>query len=90
VFSRISDYADRTLENLAPSDLMIAVTRRRLLEAVRAFTEDDVVPPLLENPGIISGARSGDIIAPEGQAWLDAYEQTLRQARHPKVLAAAE
>jgi hypothetical protein len=60
------------------------------LETVRAFTENGVVPPLVDNPGIISGARSGDIIAPQGQAWLDAYEQTLRQARHPEVLAAAE
>jgi hypothetical protein len=31
-----------------------------------------------------------DPIAPEGQDWLEAYEETLQQALHPAILRAAE
>ena len=37
-----------------------------------------------------AGARSGDLIAPEGQDWLEAYDQALRQAPRPGMLRAAE
>ena len=82
--------SDRTLENLAPSDRMIVVTRRRLLEAARALRDDNKVPPLVDDAGVASEIRSGDVIAPETQPWLDAYEETLQQARHPVMLQAAE
>jgi len=35
-------------------------------------------------------ARSGDVIAPEGQDWAQAYEQSMRNAQHPGMLEAAE
>jgi hypothetical protein len=82
--------SDRTLEHRAPSDRMIAVTRRRLLDALRALRDHGTVPPLVDNPQISSIARSGDLIAPAGQRWLDAYEQTLGQAVHPGFSEAAE
>jgi phthalate 4,5-dioxygenase oxygenase subunit len=82
--------SDRTLEHLASSDRMIAVTRRRLLDAVRGLRDHGTVPPLVDNPQISSVVRSGDLIAPAGQAWLDAYEQTLGHALHPKFAEAAE
>ena len=74
---------DRTLEHLAPSDRMIAVTRRRLLDAVRALRDHGTVPPLVDNPQVSTMARSATLIAPSEQPWLDAYEQTLTQALHP-------
>jgi phthalate 4,5-dioxygenase len=81
---------DRTLEHLAPSDRMITMTRRRLIEAARALRDHGTVPPLVDNPEISGNARSGDLFAPTGQSWLEAYEQTLGQASHPKYSQAAE
>jgi phenylpropionate dioxygenase-like ring-hydroxylating dioxygenase large terminal subunit len=82
--------SDRTLEHLASSDRMIAVTRRRLLDAARALRDHGTVPPLVDNPQISSAARSGDLIAPAGLSWLDAYEQSLGRAQHPEFSQAAE
>jgi hypothetical protein len=39
---------------------------------------------------VASRARSGDLIAPEGKPWLEAYEETMRQALHPVMALAAE
>jgi hypothetical protein len=90
VTESMGDISDRTLENLAPSDLMIAITRRRLMEAVRALQDNQTIPPGVDDPGISSGARSGDLIAPEGQSWLEAYEETIGRALHPAIALAAE
>jgi hypothetical protein len=90
VTESMGEISDRTLENLAPSDLMIAITRRRLMDAVRALQDKGTVPPGVDDPDIASAARSGDLIAPEGQPWLEAYEQTMRQALHPVMALAAE
>jgi phthalate 4,5-dioxygenase len=86
----MGEISDRTLENLAPSDLMIVMTRRRLLDAARALRDDGVVPPGVDNPEIATACRSGDLIAPDAQNWLDAYEETLNQALHPALPRAAE
>lgn len=90
VTESMGEISDRTLEHLAPSDLMIVATRRRLLETVRAFRKSGVIPALLDNPGVAGNARSGEIIAPERQPWMEAYEQALDEARHPAMLMAAE
>ena len=90
VTESMGDISDRTLENLAPSDLMIAITRRRLMDAVRALQDEGTVPPGVDDPAIASRARSGDLIAPEGQPWLEAYEQTMSHALHPVMALAAE
>jgi hypothetical protein len=90
VTESMGDISDRTLENLAPSDRMIVITRRRLMDAVRALQDKGTVPPGVDDPDVSGGARSGDLIAPEGQLWLDAYEQTLKQALHPVMALAAE
>jgi phthalate 4,5-dioxygenase oxygenase subunit len=82
--------SDRTLEHLAPSDRMIIATRRRLLDATLAWRDKGVVPPLVDDPAVSGSARSGDLIAPAGQPWLEAYEQSLGQALHPTLLRAAE
>ena len=86
----MGEISDRTLENLALSDLMIVVTRRGLLDATRALREDLIEPPGVNNPEIAAKARSGDLIAPEGQPWLEAYEETLNEALHPFLAMAAE
>ena len=82
--------SDRTLETLAPSDMMIVITRRRLIEAARALRDNGVVPPLVDDPETAFQARAGDLIAPEGQDWLDAYSNELRHATHSAMPQAAE
>jgi phthalate 4,5-dioxygenase oxygenase subunit len=82
--------SDRTLEHLAPSDRMITLTRRRLLDAARALRDNGTAPPLVDNPQAGTIARSGDLIAPAEQRWLDAYEQTLAEALHPGFAEAAD
>jgi len=86
----MGEISDRTLENLAPSDLMIVVTRRRLLDAARALRDEGIEPPGVNNPEIAAAARSGDLIAPADQPWLEAYEETLNEALHPSLPMAAE
>ena len=86
----MGEISDRTLENLAPSDLMIVLTRRRLLEAAQALRDNGTIPPLVDDPELSASARSGDLIAPEDQPWLEAYDQALGEARHPEMLRAAE
>ena len=86
----MGNISDRTLEHLAPSDRMIVMTRRRLLDAARALRDSATAPPLVDDPDTAGIARSGDLIAPEGQPWVEAYDQTLRQALHPVMLRAAE
>ena len=85
----MGEIADRPLETLAPSDLMIAITRRRLADAARALRDEGKIPPLVDDPEISTSARSGDLIAPAAQPWLEAYEENLREAVHPGALLRA-
>ena len=82
--------SDRTLETLAPSDRMIAITRRRLLEAARALRDHGTVPAFVEHPELGARARAGEFVAPEGKPWLEAYEASLTDAVRPAMLDAAE
>jgi phthalate 4,5-dioxygenase len=66
------------------------MTRRRLIDAARALRDHGAVPPLVDDPAIGYTIRSGDLIAPVAQPWLEAYRQTLQKARHPALLQAAE
>jgi len=75
-------------ENLAPSDVMIARTRRRLLRTARAVKKDGMVPPGVDDPDIYFGVRSGDFLADDKIDWRDAYEAQLRAAVRPLRQAA--
>ena len=74
---------DHAFENLGPSDIMIARTRRRLLRAARAFAKDGTVPPGVDEPNIYTAVRSGDFVADPKIAWRDAYEMQMRSAVRP-------
>jgi phthalate 4,5-dioxygenase len=89
VTESMGEITDRTLETLAPSDLMIVMTRRRLTDAVQALRDKGTVPPGVADPAIAASARSGDLIAPEGQPWGEVYEETLSKALHPLMARAA-
>jgi phenylpropionate dioxygenase-like ring-hydroxylating dioxygenase large terminal subunit len=58
-------------EHLAPSDRMIAVTRRRLMEAAEAVARGEAPPAA--NAQTYAGARGGYFIAKAGGGMLDAY-----------------
>jgi phenylpropionate dioxygenase-like ring-hydroxylating dioxygenase large terminal subunit len=79
----MGEIVDRSLEHLAPSDRMIAVTRRRLLEACQKLMNDKVVPPLVDNQDACRRARGGAFVAPVEQDWLAAYADKLQTAESP-------
>jgi hypothetical protein len=79
---------DHGFENLGPSDLMVARTRRRLLRAARAFDKDRIVPPGVADPDIYTAVRSGDFLADEKIAWRDAHDMQMRAAVRPLQQAA--
>jgi hypothetical protein len=62
---------NRMGEHLAPSDRMIAVTRRRLLDAARAVARGETPPATAAE--IYEGVRGGYFIAEQGGGMFDAY-----------------
>jgi phthalate 4,5-dioxygenase len=80
---------DHSFENLAPSDLMIAQTRRRMLGTLRAFTDHGVVPPGVDDPAIFLGARSGQYVAPRAAEWQATYRERLAAAKRVADLVTA-
>jgi phthalate 4,5-dioxygenase len=74
---------DHEFENLGPSDIMIARTRRRLLRAARAFGKDGTVPPGVDDPEIYTAVRSGDFVTDAKISWRHAYDMQMRTAIRP-------
>jgi phenylpropionate dioxygenase-like ring-hydroxylating dioxygenase large terminal subunit len=83
---------DHTLEHLAPSDLMITRTRRRLLTAARALRGKGTPPPGVDNADVFRDARGGYFLCDEGSGWQDVYTRQLAAASRPRqsVLQAAK
>jgi phenylpropionate dioxygenase-like ring-hydroxylating dioxygenase large terminal subunit len=71
---------DRTREHLTPSDLMIARTRRRLLQAARALAADGTLPPGVDDPFVYLGARSGDMLHEGDAHWQEIYLAKIQEA----------
>jgi hypothetical protein len=78
---------DHSFEHLAPSDLMITRTRRRLLMAARALRDNRVPPPGAENVEVFRDARGGYFVAEAGSGWQDAYAGQLAAAARPALAA---
>ncbi|NQU72630.1 MAG: (2Fe-2S)-binding protein, partial [Rhodospirillales bacterium] len=74
---------DHGFEQLAPSDLMITQTRRRLLNAARAYRENGELPPNARDPDVYLGARGGDFTVPDGADWLECYEARRKSLLDP-------
>jgi phthalate 4,5-dioxygenase len=76
---------DRTTEHLGSSDAMVIRTRRRLLDAARALTENGTIPPGVDHPEVYR-QRSGGIVLPESTNWVEATAE-LRKAYvpHPEL-----
>ena len=70
---------DHSFEHLAPTDQMIAVVRRRLAQALRAFKEDPATIPCASDTYF--GARSGSFWADDPRTpFADAYKTELQKA----------
>jgi phthalate 4,5-dioxygenase oxygenase subunit len=69
---------DRSIEHLGTSDAMVIRVRRRLLAAVRNYTENGVTPPGVNEPDGYR-VRAGGIELPEGEDWVS-RTQDLRHA----------
>ena len=74
---------DFDFEHLTVSDQMIATTRRRILEAARAFRDEGTVPPGVDHPELFREARSGFFLAPEEVDWLAAYRAEIETMERP-------
>jgi len=83
---------DRGFENLAASDRMIAITRRRIIAAAQAHAKDGSVPATVDRPELTRGARGGSFVCSDKIDWLDAYAEQMRKAHSPAgfLLQAAE
>jgi phenylpropionate dioxygenase-like ring-hydroxylating dioxygenase large terminal subunit len=80
---------DHDFEHLAPSDQMIARTRRRLVHAARALREKGTVPPAVDNPEVFLRARSGEAVVATTD-WREAYAAKLQEVVRPTYADAAE
>ena len=74
---------DHEWEHLAPSDRMITLTRRTLVQTAQAFAKDRKPPPGVKNPDLFLAARSGDFLAHKNVDWMDAYWNRIRSSANP-------
>jgi phthalate 4,5-dioxygenase len=72
--------SDHGFEHLAPSDLMIARTRRRILQAARAFRDAGTTGPGVDEPEVYAQARSGNFLADAALDWQAAYAEQMEGA----------
>jgi hypothetical protein len=66
-------------EHLGPGDLMIARTRRRALQAARAFASGDPAPGV-DAPEVMMAARSGYFEMHQSVEWQQAYADKMKTA----------
>ena len=71
---------DHAFEHLAPTDQMIAATRRRLLVAARALRDKALAPPGVADPTIFRGARAGSFLHDPAVTLEQAYQAQLSEA----------
>lgn len=74
---------DHAREHLGPGDLMIARTRRRILQAARALRDQGTPPPGALDPEVFMQSRSGYFLAEPTVEWLQAYGDELSSSERP-------
>ena len=68
---------DRTLEHLAPSDIMITQVRRLLIRTALAYDKDKTLPPSVDHPEYYDRVRGGHFVAKKESHWLEVYRDLL-------------
>jgi len=80
---------DRSHEHLGTSDSMIIRTRRRWLAVAKAFADEGVLPPNVDNPKAYR-LRSGEVLLPRSADWWDGSRDLREKSlANPPELAAA-
>ncbi|MEH3106920.1 MAG: Rieske 2Fe-2S domain-containing protein [Sphingomonas fennica] len=79
----MGDIVDRRHEHLTSGDRMIVQTRKRLILAARALADKGAVPPGVDDPEVVDGARGGAYDAPAGEDWREGYARMLAQSIGP-------
>lgn len=77
VTESMGSITDHSFEHLAPTDQMIARTRRALLQAARAWKEKSMTPPGSEKPEVYFGARAGSFLHEKESSLESAYAHQL-------------
>jgi hypothetical protein len=78
---------DHDFEHLAPTDQMIARTRRIALMAARAWRDKKVLPPSAAQPDVFMGARAGSFLHDPAASLDEAYQEQLEKAVRWKAAA---
>ena len=76
---------DHSFEHLAPSDLLVVQTRRRLGEAAEAFLAGRGMPAFVDQPALGEPLWSGHVLAPEGEGLEAVYRANIPQGPQPKA-----
>ena len=68
---------DRTQEHLGSTDAMVIQVRRRLIDAARAFQEDKITPPGVDNPEQYR-VRTASVVLDRTADWQEATRDVLK------------
>jgi phenylpropionate dioxygenase-like ring-hydroxylating dioxygenase large terminal subunit len=74
---------DHSVEHLGYADMMVARTRRKLLDAARAFRETKQSPPGVDTPEVYFEARGGHFTVDPEKDWRAACREELAKGVHP-------
>ena len=72
---------DRTLEHLAPSDIMITRTRRHIIRAATEYAKTGTLPRSALDHRVYRDIRGGQYVHEDGVDWLDSWSQRIRDAQ---------
>jgi hypothetical protein len=90
VTESMGDISDHGFENLAISDRMIMVTRRRILQAAKDLDEKGELPPGSTTPDAYGRQRGGYFTAPNSRPWPEVYHHQLASVGNQGTTEAAE
>ncbi len=76
----MGEIEDRSLEHLAPSDIMITQTRRHLLAAIKAFQKDGTLPKSALDASVYTDVRGGQYVYNSDADWLQAHADKVATA----------
>jgi len=73
----MGEIVDRTIERLAPSDVMITRVRRLLIRSATDHAASGAVPVSVDRADLYANVRGGQMVAPADADWIDAYRREI-------------
>lgn len=83
IIESMGEIVDRSREHLSPSDIMVSMTRREILNAVNLHQRDGSLPNWLNEPSVLRSARSGSYIENASIDWFETYLNRCKDALSP-------